>query len=373
MKLTMSKTNIINITIMITLFCTYIFPSGLIDYSIPLDKTIFTFVVLVLFFLFNKKFTYKEIIFILFVIVLTITSKSINYLLFVPILFLKIVIKEKEQIKYFLKKSNILYICLIFTLLYSIINFGYNGRYAFTAIMEINQSGLAIFCLGLLLMIKNKTIGNLTLIFGLLTFSRSYYLAFILYLFSKTKLGKKISKNKFIINNSSYFKLTIISTILLVIIGFYYIEQYKLGNIFWGDELSTRLFNFLDYSNLFRFVVNIAVLIIFYKFPKKLLFGLTDTEYIYYGKKIYNNYGIPYKYNEPHNLFLSHLKKYGFFSIIEIIYVSNILKKIIDEKNYWIYISVVLYSIFLGAGLYSYWLYLSVLALIVFKNNEVLE
>ena len=35
MKLTMSKMNVVNITIMITLFCTYIFPSGLIDFSIP--------------------------------------------------------------------------------------------------------------------------------------------------------------------------------------------------------------------------------------------------------------------------------------------------------------------------------------------------
>lgn len=370
MKLTMSKMNVVNITIMITLFCTYIFPSGLIDFSIPVDKTIFTLVVIILFFLFNKKFTLREILFILLVIVLTIASKSINYLLFLPILFLKIIINEKEQIKYFLKKSNILYICLGFTLLYSIINFGHNGRYAYTSIMEINQSGLAIFCLGLLLMIKNKTVGNLTLIFGLLTISRSYYLAIILYLISKTKIGKKISENKFLIKHSSYFTITFISTIILLLVGLYFIEQYKLGNIFWGDEISTRLFNFLDYSNLFRFVANLAIITIFYLYPKKLFLGITDLEYIAYGKQVYADYDVVYKYTTPHNLFFSHLKIYGFFALIEILYVSLVLKKIVNKDNLIVFYAIMLYSIFLGAGLYSYWLYLSIFVLIILQKVE---
>lgn len=370
MRLIIDKKNMVNITVIITLFCTYIFPSGLINSSIPIEKAIFTFFILMLLLFFQKKFTFKEIIFILLVVILTMHSKTINYFLFLPILFLKKIIEEKEQIISFLKKSNILYLCLFFTLVYSIINFGYNGRYAYTAIMETNQSGLAIFCLGLLLMVKNKKIGNLTLAFGLLTISRSYYLALGLYVISKTKFGKKLSSNKFITNNSSYFKITIISTILLIIIGFYYIEQYKLGNIFWGDNVSTRLFNFLDYSNLFRFVANVAIIMIFYFHPRKLMFGITTSEYINYGKQIYSNYGIVYKYTTPHNLFLSHLKMYGFFSIIEVIYVSTILKKIVNNSNLLVFYAIMLYSIILGAGLYSYWLYLTVFVLILQLKKE---
>lgn len=369
-SLTTKKTNIINITIIITLFCTYVFPVGLIDSSIPLEKLIFTLVISGLLVFFSKKFTIKEIIFILLIIVLTILSKSINYLLFVPIVFLDKIILEEKQINYFLKTSNILYVCLFFTFLYSLISFGNGGRYAHSAILEINQSGLAIFCLALLLIKKNKKIGYMTLFFGLLTFSRSYYLAVILYFLSKTSLFKKICKLKSIIKLSSYTKITIISTIILFLVGIYFIDQYKLGNIFWGDELSTRLFNFLDYSNLFRFMANIAVLSIFYLNPKKLLFGITDAEYIKYGNKVYSDYGVVYKYTNPHNLFLSHLKLYGFFSIIEIMYVSTILKKITTKDNLLVLYGIILYSIFLGAGLYSYWLYLSIFVLINLKKEK---
>lgn len=362
-KLTMNKFNAINMSIIITLFCVYIFPSGIIQSSIPIEKTIFTLVITILLFLFTKKISLREIFFITIIIILTIMSRTINYLLFLPLLFLNNVLKEKEQINYFLKNSNILYICLFFTIIYSIMNFGVNGRYAHTAIVEINQSGLSIFCLGLLLMKKNKFLGKFTLLFGMLTISRSYFLALALYIISKTSIGKKISKSKFLIKNSSYLKITIISTILLFLLGMYFINQYKLGNIFWGDNVSTRLFNLLDYSNLFRFMANVAIISIFYLNPKKLLLGITDSEYINFGRKIYSNYGIIYKYTTPHNLFLSHLKLYGFFSIIEVIYVSSILKKVVNKDNLLVYYAIVLYSILLGAGLYSYWLYLTIFVL----------
>ena len=50
------------------------------------------------------------------------------------------------------------------------------------------------------------------------------------------------------------------------------------------------------------------------------------------------------------------------------LYVSSIIKKIVNKKNFGIYLAIAFYSIFLGAGLYSYWLYLSVFAL--YCNSE---
>ena len=77
------------------------------------------------------------------------------------------------------------------------------------------------------------------------------------------------------------------------------------------------------------------------------------------GMEIAEKMKIPYKYIEPHNLFFSHLKMYGIFSIVETIYIHIILKKVINKDNFLLYIAIFLYSIILGAGLYSYWLYLS--------------
>lgn len=362
----------IKIIVSVVLICVYILPVDVIETKYPISKLTFVGVVGIIYMLTiikTKKVSIKEIIFVVLLLSLSVFSRNLNFLMFVTIPFLNRIMKYEDQIQDYLKKSKILYICLIFTIAYSIMYAGTNGRYAFTAVKETNQSGLAIFCLALMLIKKNKKIGIATLLFGLLTISRSYYLAVFMYLIFKIKFIKKIINNNKIIKLCNYTNLTIISSIILILLGIFYINQYQQGNIYWGDDISNRLYNFLDYSNFFRFTAIIILLMIIKMFPSKLLFGVTREEFINLGNLASNDLGIPYKYVVPHNLFYSHLKMYGFFAIIETIYISSVLKKIVNNSNFSIYIAIVLYSFLLGAGMYSYWLYLSVFTLVMYTNN----
>lgn len=365
---------ILKIIIYSVLFVVYIFPSGLINIELPIDKLIFM-VILSFFYvcslLYKRKVSRSHIFFIVAILIFNVIGKTINYFLFLPILFLEELLNNKERIIKILKETPILYICLGFTFLYTIINFGDDGRYAYSAIMEKNLSGLAIFCLALLIMYKNKKLGYIVLAFGLLTISRSYYLAVILYLLSKLKIVQKlVEKIQKFIKYFNYTNLTIISSIILLLLAYIYMCQFQAGNIFWGDEVSNRLINVFDYSNFFRFITNLIVVIILFNNPLKIFSGLKDAEYIELGKKVCETIGSPYKYLEPHNLFFSHLRIYGIFAVIEIIYISNIVKKIINKNNFMIYLAIVAYSVLLGAGLYSYWLYLSIFVFIVYENKK---
>lgn len=361
--------NILKFHIFIVLFCIYIFPTGLINTTFPIAKLIFIISSLLVYFFSLNKINIKELLFIFLIFIFCLISKNIEYGMFITIILLDKVLKHEKEIKLYLKKSNILYICLVFTLIYSVLFFGTDGRYAFTAIKEINQSGLSIFCLAMLLIYKNKIIGLITLSIGLLTFSRSYYLAVLLFFLSKSNLLKKII-NKNIMKKCNYFNITILSSILLFFLGLFYIYQYKIGNIFWGDNINNRLYTFLDYSNFFRFTAVINLVLLFFYYPSKLILGVTEQEFITMGSYVSKQFNIPYKYIVPHNLFYSHLKLYGIFSIFEIIYVSSIMKKITTHENFYIYIAIVAYSVVLGAGLYSYWLYLSSYVLIVYNGKK---
>ena len=55
---------------------------------------------------------------------------------------------------------------------------------------------------------------------------------------------------------------------------------------------------------------------------------------------------------------------------VETIYVHIILKKIVNKENFMIYIAIFLYSIILGAGLYSYWLYLTFFMLVLNEESN---
>ena len=372
MRFVLTHEKTVKIVVFLVLFCTYILPTAEISaeniYGPP--KAIFVVGIFIMYILTLKKCSLKELLFGMLVVFMTIYTKEINYLMFITIMFLDKLIEYKNYIKDYLRKSNILYICLIFTLLYSALYFGLNNRYAHTSIKEINQSGLAIFCLGILLFQKNKKVAIFTLIFGCLTFSRSYFLAIICLLIFKTGFIKKIFTEK-LVNKLNYTNLTIISSIGLFLLGVFYIMQYKMGNIEFGSNQASRLFNLLDLSNFFRFSAVVIVVLCFKNDLTKLLTGITDAEYIKFGQATASELGILSKATVPHNLFFSHLKIYGIFAVFEIIYTSSILKKITNQNNFGLYIALALYSIFLGAGFYSYWLYLS--AFVLITNMEEVE
>ena len=365
MKFVLTHKKIVKIVVFLILFCTYILPTAEISaeniYGPP--KAIFVVVIVITYILTFKKCSVKEVLFGILIVFMTIYTKEINYLMFITIMFLDKLIEYKDYVKDYLKKSNILYVCFIFTLFYSAVYFGENNRYAHTSIKEINQSGLAIFCLAVLLFQKNKKLAIFTLLFGFLTLSRSYLLATACFLVFKTNLAKKIFTQK-MVSIMNYTNLTIISSLALFLLGIFYIIQYKMGNIIFTSNSVNRLFTLLDLSNFFRFTAIIIVVLLFKNNLPKLLTGITDAEFIKFGQATANELGIMYRVTVPHNLFFSHLKIYGIFAFFEIMYTSSILKKITNTKNFGIYIGIALYSIFLGAGFYSYWLYLSAFVLI---------
>lgn len=372
-KLKITHENMMKIVVWVVLVCTYIVPSGLIETTYSLSKILFVIPILIMYVFTLKKISKREIVFILIILGLIIYTKNIKYIIFMTIIFLDKIVEHREHIKNYLKQSNILYICLGATLIYSIIFWGTGGRYAFTAIKEINQSGLAIFCLGVMLMSKNKKVGIATLAFGLLTLSRSYYLALIVYIISKIKFVKKIFIKDIIVEFCNHINLTIISSFALIGLGIFYYYQFQQGNIFWGDELSTRLYTFLDYSNFYRFFTLVSLVIMFFKYPHLLWTGVTEYQYSFVRRRIFVSMGVPWKNIEPHNLFFSHLRMYGIFSIVETIYTHFILVKVINKNNFLLYIAIFLYSIILGAGLYSYWLYLTFFMLVLNENDNELE
>ena len=375
-KIKITKELLMKVVIITVFACTYIIPTGIIETKYSVSKIIFVAVIAIVYMIQIikiKEVRKTEIAFLVFIAFFCIISGNLNYLVFITIPFIARNLKYKNEAKEYILESNILYICLFFTVIYSIIFAGTGGRYAFTAIKEINQSGLSIFCLGIMLIKKNKKIGIATLLLGMLTFSRSYYLACIIYIISNIKIIQKIFLRDKLIKICNYTNLTIVTTIAFIAMGIFYIQQYKAGNIFWGDEVSTRLYTFLDYSNFFRFVTNVLLVLAFKEQPYSIFTGMTDNEFRMLGQQISNQMNLPHHYLLPHNLFLSHLEMYGVFSIIEIVYISNILKKITNKKNFFLYMAIVAYSVILGAGLYSYWLYLTIFMLVINDETEMVQ
>ena len=362
---------LVKILIITTMVCTYIIPISMLDDFFPnVSKIIFISIMSFIYFIKLNKVSIKEVLLLLLIFALFYYTRNINYLLFISILLLPKMLNDDNLlfIKQYLKNSKLLYICLLFTFFYSAIYFGLDGRYAHTGLTAPNQSGLAIFCLSMMILKKNRRLGIISLLFGCLTLSRSYFLAIIIYLLSKINLFKKISIKR--IKQLNYLKLTIYSTIALLFLAFLFIYQYDQGNIINNTYSSNRLINIFDYSNFYRFTAVLIIISIFKNNPKAMLFGISEDYYVKYGLEISSKMKIPYHNTVPHNLFLAHLKLYGLYSIIEVIYTSIILKKIIDNSNFYLYIIIFLYSIILGAGLYSYWLYLSVLMFIMYRNEN---
>ena len=356
---------ILKILIVAVFVGSYIVPHiEIFNYSLP--KIILIGTSLLSYILFYKRLTKKDFLFLAIITVFVIVFKRFSYFVFLYLPIADKMFEYRNEVVDYIKKSKFIYLCLIAVAFYSIYYFGEDGRFAFSSMHEINQSGLAIFLLGIILYNKNKKIGIGTLVFGLLTFSRSYYLGLALLIIGY-KFKNKISGN--IIKKANYFIITVVTTILLFVIGIFYIQQFKLGNISLSENNISRVFNLIDYSNFFRFSANVILFYVIKKHPSILIGGIDNQQYLLYAHSQAGSMGVSYVGNIPHNLFLSHLKMYGIISILETIYLSKILKKIVNKENFFIYISIIFYSIFLGSGLFNYWLFLSIFVMLMYNTG----
>lgn len=365
----------------LTLIMVYIFPTGLIFGSFnAIQNHIFTLFVFLLY-LINRIYlnciSKNTLIFWIIVIFVGIYTKRFGFLDMLILPVLKDFIKHRNEVNRVISKSFIPYLCIIFTFIYSILYhiLGIGGRgegaigsgLIFTAIGEINLTGLSIFCLSLIIRKKSKLLSSILFMFGFLTISRSYMLAILCLIIFNFKFIKMFLKK--MISRITYLKLTILFSIILFLLGVLNIYLYLNGEIVSHSSTAgfSRLFVFNDLSNYFRFLAIYLIVMIIINNPKAAFLGFSNEQFVEYGIEIAQQKGILFSEIGTHNLFFSHLKMYGIGVFLEIIYVSKCLKSIITESNFGIFIGIFFYCIILGTGFNNYWLYLSVITLILYE------
>lgn len=288
-------------------------------------------------------------------------------------------INNKDEIKKVVYKSHVPYVCILFTLVYSVLyrylgiggrgEEGISGGLLYTGIGEVNLTGIAIFGLGLICRKKNKFIGNGVLLLGLLTISRSYILAIACVILFNFGFVKKVIEK--IVNKLTYMNLTILSSFGVFALGIVFVSLYQTGGILAYNSNAgfDRLFHLNDYSNYYRFLAIYLIVMIMYKNPQTLLLGFSNEEFMEYGRQITSAANIDFGIGiGAHNLFFSHLKMYGLAVFFEIYYVSKYLKRVINHNNFGIFFAIFLYCIILGTGLSSFWLYFSAIILILYQE-----
>ena len=127
---------------------------------------------------------------------------AVNRDLFLHIHLLGLVVLDKmighhEKISDTIMRTKILWTSLISVFLYTVFFFGEGGRYLFTGIREVNQGGLALILLFLMIRVKNRMLGNLLLFMGLLTFSRSYFVGLILFYLTSSLVNRRTMLRSF--------------------------------------------------------------------------------------------------------------------------------------------------------------------------------
>lgn len=368
-----NSTVIVKFLVYMIFLCSYILPIYYLENKgYPIIKFVFIAFICILYLLTLKKITLFEVFFVTGLLGLVVITKSIESLQFIGIVVLYKMIPYKNEIKKILESSNIIWVALIATIIYSFMYIG-DGRLFHTSIKEINQSGLAILFLALIIRKRNLFIGNIILFLGLFTLSRTYLLAFfILLLFNIPIIKSKYITQK-MIKRTSFIKVLTITSVLLLCIAFLYDYLYQTGRLYIYDSNFTRLFNFADMSNYFRFITNKNLVMIFEREPKFLLTGMTENDFFIYSMNLAKELGQAYRYTNPHNFVFSYLKIYGGFSFFVFLYISKILKKIVDEGNYSIYLTLIVYAIFLSVGFNHYWLYLSSFVLILYGKEDVMD
>jgi len=311
------------------------------------------------------------------VFIVAIYTKKFGFIDMIIIPILNDFIRCKNEIKNVVYKSNIAYFSIAATMVYSVMYriLGIGGRgegdvgsgLIFTAIGEVNLTGLSLFCLALIVRKKNKFLGNVVATLGILTVSRSYMLALIsVFVFNIKIIRKAMDK---LIDKCTYLNFTIISSVVLFGLGIYNVYLYLNGMIVSHSltEGFGRLFVFNDLSNYFRFLAIYLIVMIIISNPTAAFLGFTNEQFVEYGREITNSQGLLFSDIGTHNLFFSHLKMYGIAVFFEIYFVSKYLKQIITTNNFGIFLAIFLYSIILGTGLSSYWLFLTTIALVMYE------
>lgn len=368
MKLNASKS-----LITITFLCCFMLPTYLFNYIFNVDVVEYLFLIVslllyVLIVITNKKISKFEFFSTIVILILCIVRKSIA-----PLYLVELLVAYKLSDNFLkngvLLNKKVLFISLLFVGLYSILYFGHDGRYIYTGLKEINQSGFAIFMLFLIIRKQNKNIGNILLLLGNLTFSRNYLLCLIIFWFiekfKNTKFFEKIYKYL------NFRNLFVGSVLVLLFFAFLFDNAYKNNKLSDYQTGFKRYLNIYDYSNYFRFSINKKLIDIYIDNPSYLLTGLDDEEFYELSYKYSVDNAIPYRRIKPHNYFFSYFRIYGIFSSVIFVILGKIMNKLVNKNNVSILLVLFIYANILGIGFANYWLFLTIIALCAYRKVSV--
>lgn len=251
-------------------------------------------------------------------------------------------------IKYYKpQKSNINTFYLVLVIVGTIWQF-YNfttddNRAYLSSIGDPNYSGYYLFLWTCLAIITRKWIcALLIVIISLKTYSRNYFIAILLFLILRIGKINKLVTKIFDKSKLSFWKLSLISIILILLIGRIFLLNVDLASLSNSNNLGTykyRFTSFIDGSNYYRFYANEVFLSELKNNFSKYIWGYDD---ILYKSTVFN---------VPHNAFLLGMLKYGISFIIYFILYSRIVDKNVFIKSLGIYIPVFIYISILGLGL----------------------
>lgn len=205
--------------------------------------------------------------------------------------------------------------------------------------IDPNYSSYYIFCFFLFIwFLGYKKLAILLILCGLLTLSRAYFLAVIIFFI--------VDKVNFVRRFFSYFDYTfllLVGYVLLFVVSILYISYFS--DVVVQDVGGTKdVTQFVDQSNLDRVTANVLFINDFGEHIEKYFWGV-DLET--YTKTIFRN--------SPHNSLLQLVLNYGlFFSIFYFGILAFIFKLFRVSFNYIVaYLSLLVYFLVLGGGIYG--------------------
>ena len=363
-----------NMVIKVVFICLFILPIYFLEnIGFMLDEFIFASIILVyycIYLLTARKFKFKNLILVIIIIYFCIINRSFEYIHLIALIVIDKMVDSDEKIVQYIYNSNILLVSLFFVFIYTAIYFGYEGRYLYTGLKAANEGGLSLILLFLMIRTKYRKTGNVLLIAGNLTFSKSYLLGLCIFIFMSRVINSKCILPKISANILKNFKLLgICSVFSLILISSYFSNLYDLNMLQSYGQGIQRFSIITDYSNYFRFTANTNLLEIYKREPEKLLTGMSGEEFINYNRQISILQGREFRAIKPHNYFFSYMRIYGIFSLIIFWYLSTILKKVVVKDNLPVFLVIFAYITFLGLGVTSYWIFLSVFTMLFYNKN----
>jgi hypothetical protein len=287
----------------------------------------------------------------------------------IALIVVDLFVNNAKTVKKVMFKTKVVYVAILFSGIYSIYYFSITGRYLSTSIIDPNLSGFMLFMLFLIIKKIFPKTGDLLLFLGVLTLSRSYLLALIIYYFTLLFLRNKTRFKVSLVNVFSNFLIYIlISVLALLLLSSVFQYLHSIGGLSTYSSGFFRIFSFLDYSNYFRFTVNTNLLHIYYKWPQYLYTGIETEQFFRLNQILTLQQDNPYRLIRPHNYIFSYLQIYGIFSFLIFGYLSLLFKRVVNYDNFPVYAVVLAYITFLGIGVTSYWLFLTVMVLILYSE-----